>query len=60
MFADDTKVSSKIKSIEDAYEMQRVLDQTYEWANKNKQTFAPNKFQLIRVGKNKIKEDYNY
>ena len=40
--------------------MQRVLNQTYDWANKNQQSFAPTKFQFIRVGKNDIKFEYNY
>jgi len=49
-FADDTKVSSKIKSEEDKIMLQNDLHIIYEWANKNLMEFNESKFEQMSHG----------
>ena len=44
LFADDTKVSLKIKNERDTEILQRNLDEIYRWADKNCMEFNENKF----------------
>ena len=49
-FADDTKVSSKIKSEADKVLLQEDLQRIYEWANANLMEFNENKFEQMSHG----------
>ena len=49
-FADDTKVSSKIKSEEDIILLQKDLQIIYEWANENLMEFNESKFEQMSHG----------
>ena len=49
-FADDTKISSKIKSEEDKVLLQKDLQIIYEWANENLMEFNENKFEQMSHG----------
>ena len=49
-FADDTRVNKMINSLEDIEEMQKDLENIYEWAEKNKMVFNEDKFEQISVG----------
>ena len=49
-FADDTKISKKIKSEEDKAALQEDLEEVYKWAEENVMKFNENKFQQISHG----------
>lgn len=51
-FADDTKVSAKIRNANDANFLQLDLQSIYKWAENNNMEFNGSKFQLLRYGKN--------
>ena len=44
LFADDTKVSAKIKTQEDTEYLQQDLNKIYTWADDNLMEFNENKF----------------
>ena len=49
-FADDTRVSKKIRNEEDRLKMQTDLEEIYKWANNNMMEFNINKFEQISHG----------
>ena len=49
-FADDTRVSKRIKSEEDRNKMQKDLELVYKWASNNKMKFNIDKFEQITHG----------
>lgn len=49
-FADDTKVTKEVCSVEDGKRLQDSLNVIYEWANKNNMKFNETKFYLLRYG----------
>ena len=49
-FADDTRLSKRIKSEEDKRKMQEDLEEIYRWANSNKMEFNIEKFEQISHG----------
>ena len=49
-FADDTRVTKRIKDEEDAKALQLDLEQVYEWAERNNMEFNSLKFELLRYG----------
>ena len=49
-FADDTRVCSGIRSLEDVTRLQADLNKIYEWARKNNAIFNPDKFECVRYG----------
>ena len=49
-FADDTRVNKMINSLEDIVEMLKDLENTYEWAEKNKMVFNEIKFEQMSFG----------
>ena len=53
LFADDTKVSTKIKSQEDTERLQQDLDKIYTWADENLMEFNENRFEQMRHGDKK-------
>ena len=50
LFADDTKVSAKIKNEGDTEILQRDLDEIYRWADENCMEFNENKFEMMSHG----------
>ena len=60
-FADDTKLMSPIKTIEDAMKFQEIVLKLNEWQKENNMTFNDHKFMLIQFGSNyNLINDYNY
>ena len=49
-FADDTRVNKMINNPDDIEEMQRDLENIYEWAEKNKMLFNEDKFEQMSFG----------
>ena len=60
LFADDTKVSAKIKNEGDTEILQRDLDEIYKWADENCMEFNENKFEMMSNGNNDVNEPGNY
>ena len=60
IFADDTKATKEIKSIEDAEDLQKDLEILYNWQDINNMQFNDTKFQLLQFGKDKNKHEYWY
>ena len=50
LFADDTKVSAKIRTYEDTLLLQQDLDRIYKWADENLMEFNENKFEQMSHG----------
>ena len=60
-FADDTKVTQQICSMEDGNLLQESLEKIYEWARKNNMQFNSTKFNLLRYGTNsELKQNISY
>lgn len=60
-FADDTKVSLGIETIDDIERLQTDLNTVFQWARENNMQFNEDKFQLMRYGENQeIKENTTY
>ena len=60
-FADDTRVTKGIKTIEDAVDLQNDLFHIYGWSERNNSSFNSVKFELMRYGSNmSLKESTNY
>jgi hypothetical protein len=53
-FADDTRISSHIKSIEDVEIFQNDLNTIYNWQDINNMSSNDNKFEVLRYGKNHL------
>ena len=49
-FADDTRVNKMINNPNDIEEMQRDLENIYEWAERNKMVFNEDKFEQMSFG----------
>ena len=54
LFADDTKVSAKIRTQEDTERLQQDLDRIYSWADENLMEFYENKFEIMSHGYTKM------
>ncbi len=52
LFADDTKIYSRINNINDCIMLQGNLNSLEEWAQKWNMRFHPDKCKILRVGKN--------
>ena len=60
-FADDTRATKGIKTIEDAVDLQNDLFHIYGWSERNNSSFNSVKFELMRYGSNmSLKESTNY
>ncbi|KAK3879685.1 hypothetical protein Pcinc_015766 [Petrolisthes cinctipes] len=60
-FADDTRVTRKVKTHEDTELLQEDLNTIYRWAAENNMLFNESKFEALRYGSNNnIKEHTNY
>ena len=51
LFADDTRISAKIRTKEDMEMLQQDLDAVYGWAEKNLMEFNESKFEKMSHGK---------
>ena len=51
LFADDTRVSAKIRTKEDKELLQEDLETIYKWADENLMVFNENKFEKMSHGK---------
>ena len=60
LFADDTKVSAKIKNEGDTEILQRDLDEIYRWADENCMEFIENKFEMMSHGNIDVTIPGNY
>ena len=60
LFADDTRVSAKIRTKEDMDLLQRDLDAVYGWAEKNLMEFNETKFERMSHGKSGDIEEGTY
>ena len=60
-FADDSKLSYRIDSIEDALYLQECLDKLQHWQLDNNMEFNVGKFNVLKLGrKHELKSEYNY
>ena len=60
-FADDTRVTKAVGSVEDTNLLQSDLDKIYEWSNINNMLLNDIKFELLRYGINlQLKNETNY
>ena len=61
IFADDTKATAEINSIEEAITLQEDLEILYEWSEENNMVFNGLKFECIKYGTNELlKTQYDY
>ncbi|XP_066933083.1 uncharacterized protein [Clytia hemisphaerica] len=60
-FADDTRATKEVKTLEDAVLLQKDLDRIYKWTDDNNMKLNDIKFELLRYGKNhEIKTQTSY
>ena len=60
-FADDTRATKSVKSIDDALLLQNDLDKIYEWTKNNNMELNDLKFELLRYGRDEhLKEETTY
>ena len=60
-FADDTRVGSRIDSVQDTVALQADLASVYEWTSENNMELHGDKFELLRYGENgEIKSETKY
>ena len=57
-FADDTKAANVIKSLNDAIELQKAIDDLHDWSIMWGMEFNIDKCHVMHIGKNNIKYDY--
>merc|ERR1712228_944151 len=60
LFADDTRVSAKIRTKEDIVLLQRDLEEVYSWAERNAMEFNESKFEKMSHGKTEDIEEGTY
>lgn len=49
-FADDTKVIKRIKSTDDQEQLQQIINDIWEWANKWQMFFNIEKHKILHIG----------
>ena len=60
-FADDTRATKLIKTLEDVIQLQKDLERIYKWTSDNNMKLNDVKFELLRYGKNElIKDETHY
>ena len=60
-FADDTRASKQVKTVEDVALLQLDLEKIYKWTDDNNMKLNDVKFELLRYGTNQIiKDQTNY
>ena len=60
LFADDTRVSAKIRTKEDMELLQQDLEEVYSWAERNAMEFNEGKFEKMSHGKTEDIEEGTY
>lgn len=50
-FADDTRITRSVGDVTDVVQLQRDLDQIYDWQLRNNMAFNESKFEMLRYGK---------
>ena len=61
VFADDTRLTGSVRTVEDAEKIQTDLVSLQTWADSNNMMFNQDKFENLRIGPNDmVKCDYNY
>lgn len=60
LFADDTKMMRKVKSIDDCRKLQEDLDKVGEWGRKWQMEFNPSKCKILEFGKSKRRVHWDY
>ena len=58
LFADDTKIYSKVDSVEDCKNLQKDLDHLSDWSKRWGLKFHPQKCKVMRIGKKNPPFDY--
>ena len=53
-FADDTKIASRVNTLNDIRSMQRTLDKLVAWANRYGMDFNVNKNGILHIGKKNV------
>ena len=57
-FADDTKIASRVNTLNDIRSIQRTLDKLVAWANRWENDFNVNKCRVMHIGKRNL--DFQY
>ena len=57
-FADDTKIASRVNTLNDIRSMQRTLDKLVPWANRWDMDFSVNKCGVMHIGKSNLEFQY--
>ena len=57
-FADDTKIASRVNTVNDIRSMQRTLDKLVAWSNRREMNFNVNKCGVMDIGKRSL--DFQY
>ena len=60
MFADDTKIMRRVKTLEDCNKLQEDLDRIYEWSKKWQMEFNASKSHVMKMGKSKYRPCKEY
>ena len=60
LFADDTKLMRRVKSIEDCKKLQEDLDRVEKWGRKWQMEFNTNKCKVVEFGKSKKRVHWDY
>ena len=53
-FADDTKIASRVSTLNDIKSMQRTLDKLVAWANRWEMDFNVNKWGVMHIWKRNL------
>ena len=60
-YADDSKISRKVRNRQDGLELQIDLNKLYDWTDSNLIQFNSDKFETLRIGKNEtLKNEIQY
>ena len=57
-FADDTKIASRVNTLNDVRSVQRTLDKLVAWANRWNMDFNVNKCGVMHIGKRNLEFQY--
>ena len=60
LFADDTKIMSKVNSIEDCRKLQEDLDRVERWGRKWQMEFNTSKCKVVEFGRSKRRVHWDY
>ena len=60
MFADDTKIMRKVKTMEDCNKLQKDLDKIYKWSKEWLMEFNISKSHVMKMGRSKYRPNKDY